>query len=160
MKTLTTTFFFLYFLYPSFAQTISPDNSHLNSGNVLPEVIVTGEIELQTLKEAAVSDRAEDYQRVEFKLYALKAEEEIAQNENSIILIKSELKKQRGKRAIRLWHQLTALEIENQQLKDNLWNYLHYGLGNWNEFKEEFNEDIRPLKDDLLRIKDDVALTQ
>ena len=160
MKVLTTIVFILFLSSPSLAQNnpSQPDNSSLKPGNLLPEVLVTSEIELQTLKYDEIADRADDFQKVEFKLYAMKAEKEIAQNEKSISFIKSELKKQRGGKAIQLWHQLTSLDLENQQLKDDLWNYIHYGLGSWREFKEEFNEDIRPLMDDLLKIKNEVAL--
>src|SRR5690242_3249079 len=139
MKVLTTIIFFLFLLSPSFAQNNSfqPDNSNFKPGNLLPEVLVTSEIELQTLKDDEVADRADDFQKVEFKLYARNVEGAISQNEKNISVIKSELKKQRGRRAIELWHKLTSLEIENQQLKDDLWNYLHYGLGSWVEFREE-----------------------
>ena len=126
------------------------------AGNVLPEAFITDEYFIRTLEGDENPARAEDFQATQFKAYAIKAEKEIAENEKNIVLIRQQLKKERGRKAIKHWRELAVLEIENEQLKDELWTYLHYGAGDWIQFCKEFNDELRPLAQDLVRLKEEL----
>jgi hypothetical protein len=122
---------------------------HAGAQNTLPEVTITDEIVLRTLADDVEFVRADEFSKIEFKLYALKAEEAIATNDAEVASIKQILKDKRGKESIKHRRQVTWLEIENAELKDDFWNYLHYGQGNWNLFQHEFNEDLSLISKDL-----------
>jgi hypothetical protein len=130
---------------------------HAGAQNILPEVTVTDEIVLRTLTDDIVFVRADEFSKVEFKLYALKAEEAIATNDAEVASIKEILKNKRGKESIQHRRQVTWLEIENAELKNDFWNYLHYGEGNWNVFQLEFNQDLSLISEDLSKLKEAAA---
>ena len=63
---------------------------------------------------------------------------------------------ERGKSAVKHWKELSTLEFQNDELRNGLWNYLHFGKGDWNNFKKDFVEDLRPLNDDLARLENEI----
>jgi len=134
------------------------ENSQFDStrGNLLPEVLITENLQLKSLYNDDNLQRADEFQLLPFKIYAIKTEEQIAKNEKEISFIKSKLKKTRGKSVIKHWHQIASLEVENEELKVDFWNYLHYGIGNWNLFKSDFNEDLEPLAQDIARLQQEI----
>jgi hypothetical protein len=141
------------------AQNLPSDKSKdgfNNDGNLLPEVIISDEWQIATLQDDDNPERAEEFQNGEFKRYTLRVEQAIAKNENDIAEIKSKLAKARGNTAIKERRRIAWLEIENDQLKTDLWNYLHYGMGNWQVFKEELNEDLQPLAEELASFKNEL----
>jgi hypothetical protein len=150
MKALTTIISVLLFLNMTSAQETDPLKPE--RGNLLPEVLITGEIQLKILLGDENSNRAEEFNSLQFKLYASKTEALIEKNDNDIAQIKQALKNKRGRQAIKYWKEITRLEIENEQLKTDFWNYLHYGLGDCLIFQNEFTQDLQPLAQDLTQL--------
>jgi hypothetical protein len=131
-------------------------NTELNSGYMLPEVLIAEEVQVSSLADDENAERADEFSELNMRLYAVRLEKEIAKNESIISSVKEKLKAERGKAAIKRWKELTVLEIQNEELKKNLKEYLHYGQGSWKLFQEEINEDLRPLREDLAQLQQEV----
>src|SRR2546421_6457853 len=86
------------------ANRSATDNIELNHGILLPEITVSDEVQVRTVADDDNTDRADEFKSLDFRLYALKAERIIAQNESDIALIKEKLKTEKGKAAIKHWH--------------------------------------------------------
>jgi hypothetical protein len=125
------------------------ENEGLQNAVLLPEVVITDELGLNSLADDDNAERAEGFQSADFQKYVSKIERAIIRNDNNISSIKMKLLNERGEEAVKGWRKITSLEIENYELKRELLDYLHYGKGNWNLFKKEMNEDLRPLAEEL-----------
>jgi hypothetical protein len=134
-----------------------PDTFPFNNANLLREVNVTAEITVAMLADDIVADRADDFGELEFRLYALKLEKALAANDTEAASVRTMLKNTRGPASIKFRREVTVFEIENEQLKDELWNYLHYGKGDWVLFRREFNEVLEEFARDLNMLKEDVV---
>jgi hypothetical protein len=132
------------------------DNPDINSGYLLPEVNVIHEVQPGAIADDEIAARADEFQDLSLRLYAVKLEKAITENETTIASIKEKLKQERGKEAIKKWHAVTVLEIQNEEMKRDLRYYLHYGKGSWSAFQQDFNEDMPLLKEDLARMEQEV----
>jgi hypothetical protein len=132
------------------------DNIDASAGYLLPEVSIAEVVQPATLADDESELRADEFDKLDMRLYTVKLEKQIAKNETVIASIKEKLQPQRGKEALKKWKQVTALEVQNEELKRDLSEYLHYGKGSWTLFKEDFNEDMRPLVDDLAKMEQEV----
>jgi hypothetical protein len=143
---------------PNENKKMGPFQDSLSTGYLLPEVNFSSELLLKILYDDEVADRAEEFGAFDFRMYIIKTGQAIEKNDSDIAFIKSKIKMERGKTAEKHWKEITTLDIQNEQLKTEIWNYMHYGIGNWDNFKSETNEDLTALVNDLGAMKQQLAL--
>jgi hypothetical protein len=138
------------------ANQSSSSNGAINPGYLLPEVTVSEEVQPGSLASDEIAARADNFASLDMRLFTVRIEKQIAKNEEAIVSIKERVQEERGKTAVKHWKQLSTLEIQNEELKKGLWDYLHYGKGDWISFKEDVEEDIGPLSEDLARLENEI----
>lgn len=120
----------------------SGNENALNHIHLLPEATITGE---RITKSDSTNDNLEVYLREAYL--------DLEENDYMIEVIKEKLLSFGSNSNKLLFKQLANLESENQELKADFDLYVHFGKGNWRLFKNQFNADLKPLKDDLNILK-------
>ncbi|CAN5399821.1 hypothetical protein BH11BAC1_BH11BAC1_07160 [soil metagenome] len=123
------------------------DERALNHIHLLPEVNITEE------KGLTIEDKTREFPSSNYESYMVKAYKAIEENDFVITSIKEKLLTKSGRSARSLKRKLNSLEQENLELKIDFDAYVHYGSDNWRLFRKEFNEDMKPVVQDLALLK-------
>ena len=124
------------------------DTNALNHIHLLPEVAVTGERIIKTPSALNVSEGKN------YVLYMEELYKEFKVNDYDISLIKEKMHIKTGKEMTKFRKALRYLEDVNTELKIDFDAFVHYGvLEDWHLFREEMNEYLGVLKEDIAFVK-------
>jgi hypothetical protein len=129
--------------------------SELNDIQSLPEVTVEEKL-FSDLLDSTIAERADDFLQSSFIAYALKSRNQILSNEKTILEMKDKLALAPSESSKKIERQIYSLEQENLELKNDLIQFLHLGKGSWKNFSEEFNDDMKPLMQDIADLQADI----
>lgn len=117
----------------------------LNHIHMLPEVTVSAEGNVNKSELQIYTDYMEN-------LY-----KQIEKNDYEISLIKEKLWVKSRKDATKYRKKLNSLERENADMKIDFDTFIHFGsVSNWQLLREEMNQDLQPLAQDIAMMKKEV----
>ena len=90
-----------------------------------------------------------------FKNYILSVNEKITYNDKTVSDLQFILMKEETKSNKKLIAKVKSLIIENDELKNDLRNFLNYGSGDFKLFIEEFSSDMLLFTNDLKALQND-----
>ena len=120
----------------------SGDKRALNHIHMLPEAIIIGERDHSALKPDSG-----------FIAYMKRVYNTIQENDYEISILKEKIIAAESQNSKKMVRKIKSLEKENMELKIEFDNYIHYGTGSWFTFRDEFNEELKPLMKDLAMLR-------
>jgi hypothetical protein len=93
----------------------------------------------------------------EFQGYINEVKDKIAVNDRCLSQLQFKLYAMQEKARKKTERKLNNLTVENNELKNELDNFIKYGIGDWKLFKSEFSQSLSAVQNDLYFLGADVT---